>query len=193
MLEAALSAVADQDQVVRRLTNDEAVVSFRWSPSFFVALHLMRAGELSPWNVADLAIRSTDASGGLTGKVVRDLPLGEFIQRARASLGQSGAESPRSLKRPSDVSLAPFLEKKARDRTDRDFAELALEYVMRIQEGDRRPAASLAATFGGSANTWSNRILEARKRDLLTAVSRGEAGGMLTVKAHDILFGPDDE
>ena len=72
-------------------------------------------------------------------------------------------------------------------RDDQAYAGLAWEYALLIQDGDRSPAKTLAEKYGGASGTWANRIAEARRRSLLTAVKAGEAGGGLTDKAMKLL------
>ncbi len=194
MLDEMLDMVASGEAtVIRNDGENDAAVAFAHDASLSVALRLIRASSFSQWVVTDFALRSNEADGGLTGKGIRALPLGEMVHQARVILKPPTAHASGKLAKLSDTALGGFKHKKARERDDRDFAELALEYVMRLQEGDRSPAMSLAEGFGGSANTWSNRLLEARNRGLLTKVGRGEAGGMLTEKSHEILFGNDLE
>jgi hypothetical protein len=61
-----------------------------------------------------------------------------------------------------------------------------------VQDGDRKPAKTLAERHGGASGTWTNRVAEARKRGLLTAVKSGEAGGGLSDKAIEILTQAND-
>ena len=77
-----------------------------------------------------------------------------------------------------------------RKRTDEDFARLAWEYVLLVNEGDPSPAKTLSNRLGGSAAVWANRISEARRRGLLTSPEPGEAGGHLTDKGEELMGYP---
>lgn len=81
--------------------------------------------------------------------------------------------------------LRPWREdRRGSAREDADYAALAVAYAMLVQDGDRRPAVTLAQHLGrANASTMINRIAEARRREMLTPARRGEAGGAATAKA----------
>ena len=68
---------------------------------------------------------------------------------------------------------------------DKKYAALAYLYVKFIKEGLENPIAAIAEKFGADwdKNTWANRIVEARNRELLTKPKAGRVGGKLTRKA----------
>jgi hypothetical protein len=72
-------------------------------------------------------------------------------------------------------------------RDDRDYAEIAERYVG--LRGSRAPVRDLAQHLGISTPQARNLIYEARRRDLLTRVAQGRAGGELTEKARGLLDG----
>lgn len=196
--DAAPSAVFwDADQrgayvVLRHQDGDHT-----WRVGFRLVSATTHTGE---WHAVEFAVQQaqTTASSALTGRTIRSLPIGELLSAARQAATEQGPGKPqdrqgkgRHLVRPSDARLAPF-KTDARGkapRSDDAYAALALEYALRVQEGDRSPVKALAAEHGGSPGTWANRVAEARKRGLLTPVKSGEAGGGLTDKALHILEG----
>ncbi len=72
---------------------------------------------------------------------------------------------------------------------DKKYAALAYLYVKFIKEGLENPIAAIAEKFGTDwdKNTWANRIVEARNRNLLTKPKAGRVGGKLTSKAEKAL------
>lgn len=93
--------------------------------------------------------------------------------------------------RPSQDVLEPFLSNRAtRNKIEPEaLARLAWEYVIRVHEGDRNPARSLADEFPGSSfKTWANLFSRARAAGFLTKPPRrGVAGGELTEAAWELL------
>jgi hypothetical protein len=160
--------------------------------------HLSRTSGSTPWRMEEFAALYV-GQGVAAAEGIRRLPIGGLLARARKLVSPARPKAtPGPFVSPSAIGLAGFRESgRGRGRrTDRDFAELAMEYVMLIQEGDRSPAKTISErTGGGSPAVWANRISEARKRGLLTEVRPGQSGGELTEKAHELLFGadPDDE
>jgi hypothetical protein len=156
-----------------------------WLVGFRLATADDHPGE---WRPVEFAVRQVDetAPSAMTSKTIRALPIGELLAAARRALGaQRGASSRARLVSPGMDRLAAFLED-ARGRQPRDdkaYAGLAVEYSFLVQDGDRAPAKTLASKHGGASGTWANRIAEARRRGMLTAVKPGEAGGGLTDKA----------
>ena len=72
---------------------------------------------------------------------------------------------------------------------DKKYAALAYLYVKFIKEGLENPIAAIAEKFDSDwdKNTWANRIVEARNRELLTKPKAGRVGGKLTPKAEKAL------
>lgn len=152
-----------------------------------VTVTLARDDQTGPWGIQEFACRPPDPS--VNGRDMRALPFGLLLARARKQASQEArrADTHAVLAQPSDVALLTFREGK-RKRTDRDYAELAVEYALLVQEGERNVPSRLAQQFGGSVSTWTNRITEARKRGMLTRLAaRGEAGGTVTAKALAVL------
>ncbi|MGY0234970.1 hypothetical protein [Longispora urticae] len=167
---------------------------------YVVGFRLVPAGEhAGEWHMAEFATRTVDdqPARGMTGKTVRELPIGQLLTQARNLAGQSRATRPPgqpfAFARPDELALDAFLTegRGKRRRDDFAFAELALTYAFLVEEGDTTPAKTLAARHGGSAGTWANRIAEARRRGMLTPVRPGEAGGTLTDKAMQLLTAND--
>lgn len=71
---------------------------------------------------------------------------------------------------------------------DLQLAGVALEYVRAIEQGERAPAAKIAALVGGVSPVQArDYIRRARSRGLLTEGTHGRAGGALTDKAIALL------
>lgn len=72
-------------------------------------------------------------------------------------------------------------------RPDREFAELAAEYIAACEEGSRRPVADIAERQGRSLEAVRQDLYRARKKGLLTRQTAGRAGGQLTPRAKALL------
>ncbi|MEU8079250.1 hypothetical protein AB0B31_27865 [Catellatospora citrea] len=129
----------------------------------------------------------------MTSRTIRALPIGELLAEAKRAAGnlaeQTAKTAHRVLANPSDYALMAFrADRRGKsERSDTDYAELALEYAILLQRGVRSPIREFADTYGGVPGTWANRISEARRRGLLTPAKSGEAGGALTDKALELL------
>ncbi|GGM39975.1 hypothetical protein ACFFX1_31355 [Dactylosporangium sucinum] len=159
-----------------------------------VGFHLVPVGtQAGGWSMVTFAIQALDATVSMTSRTIRALPIGGLLTEARRAAGnradRSAAKAFVKLARPSDARLAAFLADRrgGTERTDKDYAGLALEYALLLDAGERTPVKALAARFGGMAGTWGNRIAEARRRGVLTPSKSGQAGGGLTEKALRLL------
>ena len=196
-LSQALRQHEGQSSVIA-LGADVRLVVLTHEDQWRAGFHLSRPPGSALWRMEEFATLYV-GQGVAAAEGIRRLPIGGLLARARKLVSQARPKAtPGPFTSPSNLALAGFRESgRGRGRrTDRDFAELAMEYVMLIQEGDRSPAKTISErTGGGSPAVWANRISEARKRGLLTEVRPGQSGGELTEKAHELLFGadPDDE
>ena len=156
-----------------------------------------------PWEMVEFSALYT-GKGSTTAEELRRLPLGALLRRARGLVSGSVDQGPAATSgrlRIVDLdraNLAAFLVdgRGRQKRTDEDFARLAWEYVLLVNEGDPSPAKTLSERLGGSAAVWANRISEARRRGLLTTPQPGEAGGQLTDNGEALMgypFGHPDE
>ena len=175
------------------LPNGDLGIALRHGVEWIVGFRLHQPTPHSAWNVAEFSVKRTGRMATMNGNDIRELPLGDLMARARRLASDASAHRKSDLKksplvRPSAARMRPFLERGA-TRTERDYAALALEYVLLVRDGSRRPSEELAVKYDGSAGTWTNRIVEARRLGLLTPVKRGEAGGALTSKAEKLLAG----
>jgi hypothetical protein len=186
------SVPGETDRIVVVQHGDEWRVGFR--------LTRRRSG---PWEMVEFSALYT-GEGSTTAEDLRRLPLGALLRHARRLVSNPVDQVPHEMVgrlRIVDVDsarLAAFLVdgRGRRKRTDEDFARLAWEYVLLVNEGDPSPAKTLSDRHGGSSAVWANRISEARRRGLLTAPEPGEAGGQLTDRGEELMgypFGhPDD-
>ncbi|NED58721.1 hypothetical protein G3I24_48530 [Micromonospora aurantiaca] len=166
-----------------------------------VGFHLAPVGaHAGGWSLVTFAVQALDSTVGMTSRTIRALPIGELLTEARRAAGKTAETTPRkspfNFATPDGLRLAPFLgdRRGKAERTDNDYAGLALTYALLLQDGVRSPIQHLAQRHGGSPGTWANRVAEARRRGLLTPVKGGEAGGGLTEKAERLLgFGEDED
>jgi len=88
-----------------------------------------------------------------------------------------------------DIELADWTAQGPDGFPDKKYAALAYLYVKFIKEGLENPIAAISEKFGADwdKNTWANRIVEARNRELLTKPKAGRVGGKLTPKAEKAL------
>ncbi len=134
---------------------------------------------------AEVGFRPPDPIAGLDQ--LRQLPLGELLQKARRLAAP--AVSPSPFRRPTEVHLQSWQkEGRGRGRSDEPYAWLALEYVARWTAGEPSPARAISERVGGLPKVWSNRIRQAWKRGLLVD-DDGEP--RLTERAHRYVGKPD--
>jgi hypothetical protein len=168
----------------------ERVVALRVGRDWRVAFRLVRDAA-EGWRVTEFAAAH---DGGLSGMdPLRRLPLGQLLAQARQLAGDP-LPTGSALVSLRGNNLASFLrEGRGRGRRpDLDYARLALEYVLLVQDGCTSPAREMSRRAGrGSVQVWTDRLTEARRRGLLSDPSPGVAGGELTEKAHALLFGDD--
>lgn len=124
----------------------------------------------------------------LTPTRIHAAPVGALFAEAREEVVRVRREVGEYVS-PSPARLDPFLTpRRGVPLRDEDFAQLALEYVLLVDDGDRSPARTLSTKYGnGSPGQWSNRIGEARRRGLLTEGRRGVSEGRLTEHAERLL------
>lgn len=150
-------------------------------------IRLRRDG--SGWAVREFTVR-TD-SGSLVGNDVRALPIGKLLAMAQQAVTER--ESASGLVSPTATNLVAFTDGRPEaERTDTDYALLAFEYAERVRHGARAPLREIADRVGGSPRTWTNRLMDARRRGLLTPSTPSKASGELTEKADLLLFGGDE-
>ena len=164
------------------------LVVMRYEDDWIVGFRVTRDTHNSPWRVVESAFRQPLKSVGMNGNDIRELPLGELMARAKLlateEVGDSSGSPEAGRRLPGE--LGAFASRGP--KSDLDYARLARTYVNIVQSGNRNPSATLVTLTGyGTAGTWTNRIMEARKRGLLTAGRRGEAGGSLTSKAAELV------
>ena len=175
---------------------DSRLVVLRHGDDWKVGFRLIH-DRPGPWQMTEFSAVYT-GDGSATAEMLRRLPLGDLLRRARRAVSRPTDDQPvqsTKLFRPSDIDamrLAAFLVdgRGRRKRTDEDFAQLAMVYLLLVTDGDPAPAKSLSERHGGSPAVWANRISEARRRGLLTSPQPGAAGGYLTDKGEAILGYP---
>lgn len=169
---------------------NQAEVTFE-AADVLIRVALRRPHALSPWLVRESGFTWLRDDGEINAQMIRGLHLGDYLARAKEAATNASSKSTRQgrLLRPSDIDLLEAFATRG-PKSDRDYAQLALRYVLLVQAGDSKPAETIAAEtgHGTSARVWANRIGEARnKRRLLTAVKQGQSGGELTPKALNLL------
>ena len=158
--------------------------------------------------------------GGLTTRLLRRVKLGEHAAAITARLrGMASGGTPLE-ERTTHIPAAPGRASQKRitfgpedfdrdiaeglgfsepprerrpgrpGKSDREYAELAREYVEALESGSRRPTADVArkAHRFTDASHIRDGLHEARKRGLLTRPqTKGKAGGILTDRARALL------
>jgi hypothetical protein len=144
--------------------------------------------------VSRIEVQADDDPGGISPSGLSRAPYATWMRAAKDAVGREGRR--RSLLRPSDIALRPYLEDRrgAAPRTEADLAHLAEVYVL-SGESRRGLARVLAARHGGSQQTWSNRLSQA-KRFIRLTVRFDEDGGIrevpvLTDEAMKLIYGDD--
>lgn len=163
----------------------DRLVALKLADDWGVGFRLHRRGTHRQWNVREVTLRLLDTQASISSSDVRELPLGSMLAEARRLATKNAAADMPRLQARLDTVLAS--NNGVFGSSDTALATLALEYVTLIESGDRSPSKSLAARFGGSPGTWTNRVAQARRRGFLTKVDRGEAGGALTAEARAVL------
>lgn len=175
-----------EPHVVSRDSGGDRLVAMRLADDWGVAFRLHRRGTHRQWDVRQVSMRVLADGRSITGDDVRDLPLGSMLAEARRLATKADAGEERRARPPG---LDAVLERSGGSFGSGDLAlaTLALEYVTLVESGDRSPSKSLAARFGGTPGSWTNRVALARRRGFLTEVVRGRAGGALTARARTLL------
>lgn len=187
-LDEVLTSATGQGFVVADETGQGYYVALVEGGAWLVGFHLTCDRGQGLWEADAFTVRPAGHGRVINGSAVRSIPVGELLARARV-LVSAASRGPTPLVDVSRVHLEPFL-RDARGRaarTDEDYAHLALEYALRVRDGDRAPSVSLARQYGSTPGTWTYRIHDARKRGLLTETKRGQSGGLLTEKAERLL------
>jgi hypothetical protein len=168
------------------------VAEVRVFPDEATAFRQERGGQ---WSGDVLGVRSDVPPGGLTARVLRAVRLGEHPRHVRDILrfleekyGPDAFKAGGSL---AALGLVPDTERPRRrrevGRPDAFFAELAADYVRRIERGSAKPNAEIATARGWDAKTITGWLHEARTRGLLTSPGYGRPGGRLTPYGERVL------
>ncbi|MGO4258775.1 hypothetical protein [Marmoricola sp. RAF53] len=138
----------------------------------------------------------SDGAGGLTPSVLSRAPYARWIRAAKDSIAARRTASTR-LVQPTDLLLRPFLEDRrgTTARTETDYAQLADVYVS-AGGAARSLAQDLASRYGGSVQTWRNRLTVAKR--YTEAIHRFDEDDLdaapltvLTDEAMRLLYGDD--
>ena len=134
--------------------------------------------------------------GGVTARLLRRVPVGALLDRARQELTDIHADAADFADQHPDTSAARAISDAAlsfasrpgrRGRPDVQFAQLADAYVRALGTGRPSPVQMVAQALYISPDTARNALHEARRRGLLTRPPPGRAGGQLTDKARRLL------
>jgi hypothetical protein len=133
-------------------------------------------------NLEPVSITMTARTSGVSSAEIRSVPLREAIKRVRTLWGP----------RRADDWAAVEVGARERERqtwSRRRLAELARDYVARLDAGDPQPVLTLARGNRKKARHLRNRIADARREGLLTPPPEGRfrAGGELTPEARRLL------
>lgn len=141
--------------------------------------------------LVDLSVHSAGLfppKGGLTVDVWRSVRTLTLHTKVRGWLSMPLGVSP--LPAMSRDKAGRLRRPGRRGRPDKDYAEIAAEYVEAMANSEA-PVKHLAAKLNYGEQTIRALLHEARERDLLTDASKGKAGGQLTEKARRMLGMPE--
>ena len=119
----------------------------------------------------------------ISSRFLQTLGLGEMLKEARAAYVDAGEVVNEMTHRRMKV-----IDKEIKDWTltgsvgfeDKKYAALAYLYQEQIMVGNESPIAYLSELMKCDRETASSRVVEARKRGLLTKPKHGNVGGVLT-------------
>jgi hypothetical protein len=151
---------------------------------------------------------------GLSGRILKRVPVGRFIPQLMAELSQAASSTPRSFLRQrhraamsgkvlppnpdwllamfpgcSDLAERPR-PRRAVGRDDRFYARLSFEYIKLIAGGSRKPVKSIADRRHEKPAHVRDLLHESRERGLLTPGESGKSCGALTRRALAVLGEP---
>jgi hypothetical protein len=145
-------------------------------------------------HITELRIRSVgDVSGGITGELLRRIPIGEVldaVSRKLRTMPLDQFDYPAAERREVRALGRRFAAQPRPGRRGRDdefYAVLANEYLRLLATGSRRPVADLARLQHLSVSQVRSLLVGARRRGLLTPGLVGRPGGSLTDKAEALL------
>ena len=119
----------------------------------------------------------------ISSRFLQTLGLGEMLKEARAAYVDAGEVNNEMTHRRMKV-----IDEEIKDWTlpgsvgfeDKKYAALAYLYQEQIMVGNESPIAYLSELMKCDRETASSRVVEARKRGLLTKPKHGNVGGVLT-------------
>ena len=114
--------------------------------------------------------------------VLRSISINEMQMRARAVMAAGQEIGLETVASEFHANRRPGMAR----RPDTFYVQLASWYLQRVKDGS--PTKDLAAELQVSQSQARDLIHEARRRNLLTKGTRGQAGGELTKKALDLLL-----
>lgn len=137
--------------------------------------------------------RKKGAAGLITKRMLKQLPIREIEERARAAARElwgfwDDDDVPRELQTRAKQLVKEFDQSPRpgpTGRGDEFYAHVAATYVAHLDS--HRPIEQTADKLSLSTARIRNLVYEARRRGLLTKVTRGRAGGELTDKAKELL------
>jgi hypothetical protein len=145
-------------------------------------------------NLKAITVMSSSDGPQLGARLLRDFPYGAIDAASRARMAgwwrAYDRQRPKSSTRISRKSLDAVDMRRTgrRGRPDREYAEIAYEYVQLAGDSDvSKPLKELAERRIISDSQLRNLLHEARRRKLLTKAPTGKAGGTLTNKARSLL------
>jgi len=150
------------------------------------------AGVAGLWSAEVLGNRASAPRGGITSRLLRKIPIGEYPAHVRSVIGPW--HQIEGMPRESVTVGFPGVVVAERPRPERNtgrpdwfFAQLAADYVDAVASGSRRPVADLARRRRFPPARIRDMLHEARERGLLSRGERGRRGGYLLPRAMEIL------
>jgi hypothetical protein len=143
------------------------------------------------WSAEQLGTRAPAPPGGLTARVLQKVRVtkaleqaGEKVEGWRRTLGR--AQFDYAFDRHQFTEAARRRPGR-RGRSDRFYAELAVEYARAMAAGSRTPVKDLARELALPESAVRDLVHQARVRGLLTRSGRGQPGGQPTERARALL------
>lgn len=132
-----------------------------------------------------VTVRPLTTSTEMTARALRGIKLGELVRDATDYFTKFRSPGPQTR-----AWAKAFRDQKHPGRAGRDdlfYAVVASAYVSMAASGT--PVKGLAALSGLADTQVRDLVSEARRRELLSRMGRGKAGGVLTPKAQRLLHG----
>jgi hypothetical protein len=143
----------------------------------------IRAGE---WSAKWRGLKATVPAGGITARLAR-VKLGEHLRAAEKVFETFLKHDPSSLASAGFSAMPSTSRRGPKGLPDLLYAQVARDYMDACKAGSRSPALDVARRRRVRAPRVRRMLSEARRRGLLSGLTRRRSGGALTDRARMIL------